>query len=84
MWKAFLFQYEALVTHSHPVSWVPFMLVALALAAGTMGATMASPFYKLYEQTWALRHSTITVPYIVYMVGVLAAFLLLGRLRGSL
>lgn len=52
-----------------------------------MGATMASPLYPpypLYEQTWALRYSTITVPYIVYMVGVLAAFLLLGRLRGSL
>lgn len=72
------------MTNSHPVSWVPFVLVALALAAGTMGATMASPLYPLYEQSWALRHSTITILYVVYMVGVLAAFLFLGRLSDHL
>lgn len=72
------------MTDRHPVSWVPFVLVALALAAGTMGATMASPLYPLYEQTWTLRHSTITILYVVYMVGVLAAFLFLGRLSDHL
>lgn len=72
------------MTDSHPASWVPFVLVALALAAGAMGATMASPLYPLYEQTWALRHSTITIIYVVYMAGVLAAFLFLGRLPDHL
>ncbi len=68
------------MTDNRQTSWAPFVLVALALATGTMGATMASPLYPLYERAWALRHSTVTVIYVVYMVGVLAAFLFLGRL----
>lgn len=66
-----------------PASWLPFVLVAMSLAAGTMGATMASPLYPLYERAWGMAHSTTTIIYVVYMVGVMAAFLFLGRLCNS-
>lgn len=69
---------------ARPVSWLPFLLIALALAAGTMGATMASPLFPIYEHSWGIRHSDITVIYVVYMIGVLGAFLFLGRLPGVL
>lgn len=62
------------------LSWLPFLIVVFALAAGTMGATMASPLYPLYERAWGLAHSTTTIIYVVYMVGVMVAFLFLGRL----
>lgn len=68
------------MNENRQTSWAPFVLVACALAAGTMGATMASPLYPIYENAWSLRHSSITVIYVVYMIGVLAAFLFLGRL----
>lgn len=67
-----------------PASWLPFVLVAMSLAAGTMGATMASPLYPLYEHAWGMAHSTTTIIYVVYMVGVMAAFLFLGRLCNSI
>lgn len=72
------------MTGDRPASWIPFILIALALAAGTMGATMASPLFPLYEQAWGIRHSDITVIYVVYMAGVLAAFLFLGWMPGVL
>lgn len=60
--------------------WLPFTLVALALVSGTMGATMPSPLYPLYETAWGLLPSRITIIYVAYMVGVVATFLFLGRL----
>lgn len=60
--------------------WTPFVLVALALIAGAMGATMPSPLYPLYETAWALKPSDITVIFVAYMIGVVAAFLFLGRM----
>jgi len=65
---------------NRPVSWLPFIVVALSLAAGAMGTGLASPLYPLYEQTWRIPHSTTTIIFVVYMIGVLAAFLCLGRL----
>ncbi|WP_208111905.1 MFS transporter [Zavarzinia compransoris] len=60
--------------------WLSFILVALALVAGTMGATMPSPLYPLYETAWGLVPSDIAVIYVAYMAGVVASFLFLGRL----
>ncbi|WP_334174260.1 MFS transporter [Pseudoxanthobacter sp.] len=65
---------------SRSASWTPFILVAMALGGGTMGATMASPLYPLYEQLWGIHSATVTVVYVVYMVAVMVAFLFLGRL----
>lgn len=62
------------------VTWRPFALVMLSLLAGTMGATMSSPLYPIYERTWAISHATTTTIHVVYMVGVLGAFLCLGGL----
>lgn len=60
--------------------WLSFVFVALALVAGTMGATMPSPLYPLYEEAWRLVPSDITVIYVAYMIGVVATFLFLGRM----
>lgn len=60
--------------------WTSFVLVACALVAGTMGATMPSPLYPLYEDAWHLVPSDITVIYVAYMIGVVATFLFLGRM----
>ena len=62
----------------------PFALVMLSLLAGTMGATMSSPLYPIYERTWAISHATTTTIHVVYMVGVLGAFLCLGGLAEHL
>lgn len=67
-----------------PVSWAPFMIVVLTLAAGTMGATMVSPLFPLYETAWDIGHGTITLIYVIYMIGVLGALLFLGRLSDHL
>lgn len=69
---------------THTTTWLPFIVVALALAAGAMGTGLASPLYPLYEQAWRIPHSTTTIIFVVYMVGVLAAFLCLGRLSNHI
>lgn len=69
---------------ARPTSWLPFVIVALALAAGAMGTGLASPLYPLYEQAWHIPHSTTTIIFVVYMIGVLAAFLCLGRLSNHI
>lgn len=60
--------------------WTPFVLVALMLAAGATGATMASPLFPLYQAAWGIAPSTVTALYVAYMLGVLAALLFLTRL----
>lgn len=62
-----------------PASWLPFVIVALSLASGTMGATMASPLYPIYEQVWQISHATTTMIYVVYMIAVLGTLLSFGR-----
>ncbi|AXK79995.1 MFS transporter [Pseudolabrys taiwanensis] len=72
------------MANTRTASWLPFIIVALSLAAGAMGTGLASPLYPLYEQAWRIPHSTTTVIFVVYMVGVLAAFLCLGRLSNHI
>ncbi|MCJ2087640.1 MFS transporter [Methylobacterium sp. E-005] len=45
-----------------------------------MGATLSSPLYPLYELAWDMPHATTTAVHVVYMAGVLVAFLFLGGL----
>ncbi|HEY0275126.1 MAG TPA: MFS transporter [Paenirhodobacter sp.] len=68
------------MTDSRPASWTAFILVSIALASGTMGATMASPLFPLYGAAWGITHTQVTVLYVVYMIGVLGAFQFLGSL----
>ncbi|WP_164868101.1 MFS transporter [Rhodovarius crocodyli] len=60
--------------------WRPFLWVAAALVSGVMGTALASPLFPLYQRLWGLAPSTITLVFVAYMMGVLAAFLFLGRL----
>jgi MFS family permease len=47
---------------------------------GVMGTALASPLYPLYQAAWNLRPSDITHIFVVYMFGVLASLLFLGRM----
>lgn len=67
-----------------PGSWSAFLWVAAALCAGTMGTALISPLFPLYQQAWHFPASTITLIYVTYMAGVLAALLFLGRLPDHL
>jgi MFS family permease len=44
-----------------------------------MGTALASPLYPLYAAAWNLRPSDITRIFVIYMFGVLASLLFLGR-----
>jgi MFS family permease len=61
-------------------SWRAFVLMAGTLVIGTLGSTLASPLYPLYQIAWNLRTSSITTLYVAYMCGVLASLIFLGRL----
>ena len=50
------------------------------MCVGVMGTALASPLYPLYQATWNLRASDITHVFVVYMFGVLASLLFMGRL----
>jgi MFS family permease len=50
------------------------------MCVGVMGTALASPLYPLYQATWHLRSSDITHIFVVYMFGVLASLLFMGRL----
>ncbi|PZQ50159.1 MAG: MFS transporter [Rhodovulum sulfidophilum] len=54
----------------------------LTLAAGAMGATMASPLFPIYEATWGIGHATVTLLYVAYMAGVLGGLMFLTQLTG--
>lgn len=58
-----------------PVVWVSF-----AMIVGVMGAALISPLYALYQQTWQLQASDVSLIYVIYMGGALLALLLGGRL----
>gem|GEM_PF-5414458 len=45
---------------------------------------MASPLFPIYEAEWGIGHGTITLLYVAYMCGVLAALLFLSRLTDSI
>lgn len=50
------------------------------MCVGVMGTALASPLYPLYQAAWGLRPSDITHVFVVYMFGVLAILLFMGRL----
>lgn len=50
------------------------------MCVGVMGTALASPLYPLYQSAWSLRPSDITRIFVLYMIGVLASLLFLGRL----
>jgi MFS family permease len=60
--------------------WSPFPWVCYAMFVGVMGTALASPLYPLYQAAWNLRPSDITHIFVVYMFGVLASLLFLGRM----
>src|SRR5437763_12440599 len=59
-----------------------FAWVCYSMCVGVMGTALASPLYPLYQEAWKLRPSDITHIYVVYMFGVLASLLFMGRLTG--
>ena len=61
------------------IRWSPFNWICYAMCVGVMGTALASPLYPLYQSAWQLRTSTLTQLFVVYMFGVMAALLILGR-----
>ena len=61
-----------------------FWLMAAAFSVATLGTTLPTPLYVIYQEK--LRFSTlmITVIFAVYATGVLAALLLFGRASDAL
>lgn len=57
-----------------------FFWIGYAMCVGVMGTALASPLYPLYQAAWNLRASDITHIFVVYMFGVLAILLFMGRL----
>jgi len=58
----------------------PFFWVSFAMCAGVMSTALISPLYGIYKTEWSLLASDISVIYVVYMAGALAALLFLGQL----
>ena len=50
------------------------------MCVGVMGTALASPLYPLYQDAWHLLPSQITQIFVLYMLGVMASLLFLGRL----
>ncbi len=61
-------------------SWPAFPWICYSMCVGVMGTALASPLYPLYQAAWKLRASDITHIFVVYMFGVLASLLFVGRL----
>lgn len=66
-------------TKNSGLVWQPFQWVAVALIFGTMSTALISPLLPLYEAAWHISHSAITIIFVAYMFGVLAALLFLGK-----
>lgn len=65
---------------SLPRSWSPFFWICYSMCVGVMGTALASPLYPIYQAAWNLLPSDITHVFVVYMFGVLASLLFMGRL----
>lgn len=61
--------------------WPAFSWICYSMCVGVMGTALASPLYPLYQAAWKLRPSDITHIFVVYMFGVLASLLFVGRLN---
>ena len=65
-------------------SFLPPAIVAGELAVLFVGATMPSPLYPLYARRFGFGEITLTLVYAAYVLGNLAALLLLGRLSDQI
>jgi MFS family permease len=59
-------------------------IAAADLAAMFAGSTLLTPLYEIYRDTFRFSEMTLTAIYAVYVVGNLAALLLLGRLSDQI
>ena len=50
------------------------------MIVGVMGTALISPLYAIYQSTWQLLPSDISLIYVIYMGGALVSLLFLGRL----
>lgn len=64
-----------------PTKPSPYLWLCFCMCVGVMGTALASPLYPLYQQTWGLQPSHITLIFVAYMVAALASLLLLARLN---
>lgn len=65
-------------------NWSAFPWVCFAMCVGVMGTALISPLYPLYQETWQLRTSEISLIYVLYMLGALCGLLFMGRLSDTL
>ena len=62
---------------SHPVA---FTAIAAIFVTFTAASSAPSPLYVVYQQLWDFSAVTLTVVFAVYVVGLIAALLMLGAL----
>ena len=66
---------------ARPFRFIPAAWIAAAgIAAMFMGSTLLTPLYALYQREHGFSELTLTLIYSAYVVGNMAALLLLGRL----
>ena len=66
---------------ARPFRFIPAAWIAAAgIAAMFMGSTLLTPLYALYQREHGFSELTLTLVYSAYVVGNMAALLLLGRL----
>lgn len=68
---------------SDPLAW-PRRLVTLGLLTAIVGSSAPIPLYPIFRDTLALDASTMTLIFVAYIVGVLAALLGLGQVMARL
>jgi MFS family permease len=61
-----------------------FVVVGTTVATFLAAASAPSPLYPAYERTFGFSAATLTVVFAVYVVGLLAALLVVGRLSDHL
>ena len=59
---------------------VAFAAIAAIFVTFTAASSAPSPLYVVYQQLWGFSASTLTVVFAVYVVGLIAALLVLGAL----
>ena len=62
---------------SHPVA---FAAIAAIFVTFTAASSAPSPLYVVYQELWGFSAVTLTVVFAVYVVGLIAALLVLGAL----
>ena len=59
---------------------VAFAAIAAIFVTFTAASSAPSPLYVVYQQLWGFSAATLTVVFAVYVVGLIAALLVLGAL----